>query len=73
MREVVVTTPEECPFRYYVDGAGWCICGYVGHIDHNVLCDHDYDFSPDCPLFENDYLIKRRCNDTAENANKKGK
>ena len=54
MKEIIVTEPGECPFRYL----------HIGHkcnINIGFNCNEpDNSFPSDCPLFENDYLIKRK-------------
>lgn len=53
MKEVIVTEPLDCSFRYCTDAEDICTIASVG-------CENSFSFPPDCPLFENDYLIKRR-------------
>jgi len=68
MKEIVVTEPVECPFRR----RGAFMAHYCGltkdDYDNAAL---DIEFPPGCPLFENDYLIKRRCDGTTEDAEQK--
>jgi hypothetical protein len=52
MKEIIVTKPDDCPFRHYE-----CACHTCELNDK--ICNGN-NFPPDCPLFENDYLIKRR-------------
>lgn len=58
-KEIIVTKPSECPFQCY-NPLNW------DGVDCNLRansCNSKADkFPPDCPLFENDYLIKRRTN-----------
>jgi len=57
-KEIVVAAMESCPCRQtYECGCPTCL------INRDILCDtiHPCEvFPPDCPLFENEYLIKRR-------------
>jgi hypothetical protein len=53
MKEIIVVEPDDCPFReYHEDGHECNISG--------IWCGFSDRFPPDCPLFENDYLIRRR-------------
>ena len=55
MKEIIVTEPSECPFLY--DG----YCAIPDSISKKVIiCNDDNNFPSDCPLFENDCLIKRK-------------
>jgi len=58
MKEIVVAGPIRCPFRFFDETMWWC-----NIINDGVIadCPNDSEFPPGCPLFENDYLIKRRC------------
>lgn len=63
MKEIIVTKPSECPF--HDDEYQAC------NLEPALKCD-EYEnvikFPPDCPLFENDYIVKRRSNaNTKEN------
>lgn len=57
MIEKITTSPENCPFRQedWSDDFVGNECRLTEKFCHE--CDK---FPPDCPLFENDYLIKRR-------------
>lgn len=50
MKELIVTKPDNCPLRE----EDFAVCGL------DLMIDCRVEFPPDCPLFENDYLIKRR-------------
>ena len=58
MKKIIVTKPSECPFRR--KNLGGRYCGLT-----KKDCDElsFTNFPPDCPLFENDYIIKRRSED----------
>jgi len=64
MKEIVVTSPMDCPFKLICGGCGLGVEG-----THH--CYDSWDFPSGCPLFENDYLIKRRCDGTTEDAEQK--
>ena len=55
MKAIAVTKPSECPFNE--SECFSCV------INEHSPCDPFESFPPDCPLFENDYVIKRRSED----------
>lgn len=63
MKEVVVAKPEECPFR---QDDHLAYDTYQCSLPQCCQCDDYEKFPLDCPLFENDYLIKRRCGEVSQ-------
>jgi len=77
MKEVVITSPKDCPFRSGradldclcpATKVGACAC--YEQQERSVAGGSKVvtTFPPGCPLFENDYLIKRRYNGVTKDA-----
>lgn len=65
-KEIIVTKPDDCPFRhdYDLEYGEYDCC-----LPIKSFCNDNINFPPDCPLFENDYIVKRRVNN--DNTKKK--
>lgn len=57
MKKIIVTKPSECPLKPSFWLAVKC------ELLTCLNCFDNNKFPPDCPLFENDYIVKRRSED----------
>ena len=60
--EIIVGKPEDCPFRHYApfdgDYADFCSIQFKFLSDNEMCLCSDEDFVKECPLLENEYIVK---------------